>query len=99
MLRGRHCKIEMPHGRHGPLLATHFLPLLQLINIPRVVFAEQMPGNTTAGSTLLDEELRRILLEREQECMKLKAMNTTPPPGNVFFMFENKRDRAKQESE
>lgn len=50
-------------------------------------FAEQMPGNTTVGSTLLDEELRRILLEREQECMKLKAMNTTLPPGKVFFMF------------
>ncbi|CAL1673132.1 unnamed protein product [Lasius platythorax] len=38
-----------------------------------------MAGNTTVGSTLLDEEFRRILLEREQECMKLKDANTTPP--------------------
>lgn len=43
-----------------------------------------MPGNTTAGSTLLDEELRRILQEREQECLQLQTMNSTPPPG----MFE-----------
>lgn len=50
-----------------------------------------MAGNTTMGSTLFDEELRRILLEREQECMKLKDANTTLPPGKVFFlMFENK---------
>jgi len=55
-----------------------------------------MPGNATVGSTLLDEELRRILMEREQECMKLKAMNTTPPPGKVFFMFENKRNRPSR---
>ncbi|XP_025072897.1 uncharacterized protein LOC112552219, partial [Pogonomyrmex barbatus] len=40
----------------------------------------EMPGNTTMGSTLLDEELRRILLEREQECMRRKAANTTLPP-------------------
>ncbi|XP_043518150.1 calcitonin receptor-like isoform X1 [Frieseomelitta varia] len=40
----------------------------------------EMPGNTTVGSTLLDEELRRILLEREQECLQLQAMNSTPPP-------------------
>ncbi|KAL6434756.1 hypothetical protein ACFW04_005160 [Cataglyphis niger] len=40
----------------------------------------RMAGNTTVGSTLLDEELRRILLEREQECMKLKDANTTLPP-------------------
>ncbi|XP_070160430.1 calcitonin receptor isoform X5 [Polyergus mexicanus] len=40
----------------------------------------EMAGNTTVGSTLLDEELRRILLEREQECMKLKDANTTLPP-------------------
>ncbi|KOC60173.1 Calcitonin receptor [Habropoda laboriosa] len=38
-----------------------------------------MPGNTTVGSTLLDEELRRILVEREQECLQLQAMNSTPP--------------------
>jgi hypothetical protein len=57
-----------------------------------------MPGNATVGSTLLDEELRRILMEREQECMKLKAMNTTPPPGKVFFMFENKRNRPRSKS-
>jgi len=57
-----------------------------------------MPGNATVGSMLLDEELRRILLEREQECMKLKAANTTlpPPPGKVFFMFENKRNRPSR---
>jgi len=56
-----------------------------------------MPGNATVGSTLLDEELRRILLEREQECMKLKAANTTLlPPGKVFFMFENKRNRPSR---
>ncbi|XP_029673781.1 calcitonin gene-related peptide type 1 receptor-like isoform X2 [Formica exsecta] len=40
----------------------------------------EMAGNTTVGSTLLDEEFRRILLEREQECMKLKDANTTLPP-------------------
>ncbi|XP_011707630.1 PREDICTED: calcitonin receptor-like [Wasmannia auropunctata] len=39
----------------------------------------EIPGNTTVGSTLLDEELRRILMEREQECLKLKAANATPP--------------------
>ncbi|XP_012134500.2 diuretic hormone 31 Receptor isoform X5 [Megachile rotundata] len=40
----------------------------------------EMPGNTTAGSTLLNDELRRILQEREQECLQLQAMNSTPPP-------------------
>lgn len=49
-----------------------------------------MPGNTTAGSTLLDEELHRILVQREQECTKLqlRAMNSTPPPGRTFNMHE-----------
>ncbi|KZC13025.1 Secretin receptor [Dufourea novaeangliae] len=39
-----------------------------------------MPSNSTAGSTLLDEDLRRILIEREQDCLQLQAMNSTPPP-------------------
>ncbi|XP_011870481.1 PREDICTED: calcitonin receptor-like [Vollenhovia emeryi] len=47
----------------------------------------EMPGNTTVGSTLLDEELRRILLEREQECMKLKAANTTLPLSEPYCRF------------
>ncbi|XP_076474060.1 diuretic hormone 31 Receptor isoform X1 [Bombus vancouverensis nearcticus] len=40
----------------------------------------EMPVNTTVGTTLLDEELRRILQERELECLQLQAMNSTPPP-------------------
>ncbi|XP_025158206.1 calcitonin gene-related peptide type 1 receptor isoform X1 [Harpegnathos saltator] len=40
----------------------------------------EMPGNTTVGSTLLDQELHRILMERREECWKLKDMNTTLPP-------------------
>lgn len=58
-------------------------------------FVEKMAGNTTAGSTLLDEELRRIILEREQECMKLKDANTTLPPGKYHFLiFQNKKGPA-----
>ncbi|KAK1125972.1 hypothetical protein K0M31_005504 [Melipona bicolor] len=46
----------------------------------------EMPGNTTVGSTLLDEDLRRILQEREQECLQLQAMNSTPPPGRIYYV-------------
>lgn len=45
-----------------------------------------MPGNTTVGSTLLDEDFRRVLLEREQECLQLQAMNSTPPPGRIYYV-------------
>ncbi|XP_012282476.1 calcitonin gene-related peptide type 1 receptor isoform X2 [Orussus abietinus] len=40
----------------------------------------EMPSNTTAGSTVQEEELRRILWERQQECLEQLALNTTPPP-------------------
>lgn len=43
-----------------------------------------MPVNATAGSTLPDEEVHRIIMEREQECFQLQAMNSTPPPGTIF---------------
>lgn len=42
-----------------------------------------MPANATAGSTLPDEEIHRIIMEREQECLQLEAMNSTPPPGTI----------------
>lgn len=42
---------------------------------------QTMPANATAGSTLPDEEIHRIIMEREQECLQLEAMNSTPPPG------------------
>nr|XP_033334713.1 calcitonin gene-related peptide type 1 receptor-like isoform X11 [Megalopta genalis]XP_033334714.1 calcitonin gene-related peptide type 1 receptor-like isoform X11 [Megalopta genalis]XP_033334715.1 calcitonin gene-related peptide type 1 receptor-like isoform X11 [Megalopta genalis] len=42
----------------------------------------EMPSNTSVGSPLFDEDLRRILLEREQECLELmeQTKNSTPPP-------------------
>lgn len=42
---------------------------------------------------LLDEELHRIIMERREECMKLKAMNTTPPPGKVYIYISRLKIR------
>ncbi|XP_020710326.2 calcitonin gene-related peptide type 1 receptor-like isoform X2 [Athalia rosae] len=39
----------------------------------------EMPSNTTAGSTVQEEELRRILQERKQECLDRISSNATPP--------------------
>jgi hypothetical protein len=41
-----------------------------------------MPGNTTmAGSTLQEDELRLIKLERQKECLKQLSVNVSLPPG------------------
>lgn len=41
-------------------------------------------NTTTVGSSLQDEEYRRILYERQQDCMKQLAANVTPPPGQCI---------------
>lgn len=40
-----------------------------------------MPSNTTAGSTVGDEELTRILTERLHECIVRLDSNSTSIPG------------------
>ncbi|XP_011499887.1 PREDICTED: calcitonin gene-related peptide type 1 receptor-like [Ceratosolen solmsi marchali] len=43
--------------------------------------ASEMPGNTTmAGSTLQEDELRLIKLERQKECLKQLSVNASLPP-------------------
>ncbi|XP_031783545.1 calcitonin gene-related peptide type 1 receptor isoform X3 [Nasonia vitripennis] len=43
--------------------------------------ASEVPGNTTmAGSTMQEDELRLLKLERQQECLGQLAVNATPPP-------------------
>ncbi|XP_024945544.1 calcitonin gene-related peptide type 1 receptor isoform X2 [Cephus cinctus] len=44
----------------------------------------EMPGNTTVGSTVQEEELRRIIAERERKCMEQLANNTAPPPPEPY---------------
>ncbi|XP_046736281.1 calcitonin gene-related peptide type 1 receptor-like isoform X1 [Diprion similis] len=40
----------------------------------------EIPSNTTAGSTVQEEELKRILWERKMECMDRLRSNATAPP-------------------
>ncbi|XP_031783544.1 calcitonin gene-related peptide type 1 receptor isoform X2 [Nasonia vitripennis] len=45
------------------------------------LWVDQVPGNTTmAGSTMQEDELRLLKLERQQECLGQLAVNATPPP-------------------
>lgn len=53
-----------------------------------------MPNNlsTTVGSTLQDDEFRRVVEERRQECLDQLAINTTVPAGKLtsdkfIFLF------------
>nr|XP_050866511.1 calcitonin gene-related peptide type 1 receptor-like isoform X1 [Vespula vulgaris]XP_050866512.1 calcitonin gene-related peptide type 1 receptor-like isoform X1 [Vespula vulgaris]XP_050866513.1 calcitonin gene-related peptide type 1 receptor-like isoform X1 [Vespula vulgaris]XP_050866514.1 calcitonin gene-related peptide type 1 receptor-like isoform X1 [Vespula vulgaris]XP_050866515.1 calcitonin gene-related peptide type 1 receptor-like isoform X1 [Vespula vulgaris] len=40
----------------------------------------EMSMNATAGTILVDQEINRILFEREQECYEQQSVNTTSPP-------------------
>ncbi|KAF7381459.1 hypothetical protein HZH66_013853 [Vespula vulgaris] len=42
-----------------------------------------MSMNATAGTILVDQEINRILFEREQECYEQQSVNTTSPPGKI----------------
>nr|XP_033334705.1 calcitonin gene-related peptide type 1 receptor-like isoform X4 [Megalopta genalis] len=59
-----------------------FAERLTDVTISRGIINVTMPSNTSVGSPLFDEDLRRILLEREQECLELmeQTKNSTPPP-------------------
>ncbi|KAL2748507.1 calcitonin protein-related peptide type 1 receptor-like isoform X1 [Vespula maculifrons] len=43
----------------------------------------KMSMNATAGTILVDQEINRILFEREQECYEQQSVNTTSPPGKI----------------
>lgn len=49
----------------------------------------QMPNNlsTTVGSTLQEDEFRRIVDDRRQECLDQLTINTTVPAGELIFLF------------
>lgn len=45
--------------------------------------------NATVGTILDDEEINRILWERNQECFQQKSLNVTLPPGKNLHSYLN----------